>query len=115
MSALYAKRYGDFRYRLGLIESTGGLGLDWYLFNDLGKASVDLYDFNAVNDVRGTKPHLTLLYRHRFLKHLDTYIGADNILNSKARNFIFGLGLSFVDQDMKYLLGTVSGAGSFIK
>ncbi len=115
VSALYAKRYGDFRYRLGLIESTGGLGLDWYLFNDRGKASVDLYDFNAVNDVRGTKPHLTLLYRHRFLKHLDTYIGADNILNSKARNFIFGLGLSFVDQDMKYLLGTVSGAGSFIK
>ena len=115
VSAEYAKRYGDFRYRLGLIESTGGLGLDYYLFNDEGKMSMDLYDFNAVNDVRGDKPHLTLLYRHRFLKHLDAYVGADNILNSKARNFIFGLGLNFVDQDMKYLLGTVSGAGSFVK
>ncbi len=115
VNAEYAKRYGDFRYRLGLIENTGGLGLDWYLFNDQGKASIDLYDFNAVNDVRGDEPHLTLLYRHRFLKHLDGYIGVDNILNSNARNFIFGLGLDFIDQDMKYLLGTVSGAGSFVK
>ncbi len=115
VSAEYAKRYGDFRYRLGLIESTGGLGIDYYLFNDQGKVSVDLYDFNAVNDVRGDKAHLSLIYRHRFLKHLDTYVGVDNVLNSKARNYIFGLGLNFVDQDMKYLLGTASGAGTYIK
>ncbi len=115
VDAQYARRYGDFRFRLGLFESTGGIGADYYLFNDRGKASLELYDFNAVNDVRGDEPHLTLSYRHRFLKHLDTYIGVDNILNSKARNFFLGLGLDFIDQDMKYLLGTVSGAGSFIK
>ncbi|BCD60642.1 MULTISPECIES: MlaD family protein [unclassified Nitratiruptor] len=115
VSAEYAKRYGNFRYRLGLIESTGGLGADYYLFNDQGKVSVDLYDFNAVNDVRGDKAHLTITYRQRFLKHLDAYIGADNILNDEARNFFFGLGLQFIDQDMKYLLGTASGAGTYIK
>ncbi|MRI58226.1 MAG: hypothetical protein C6H99_01835 [Epsilonproteobacteria bacterium] len=115
VSALYARRYGDLRFRLGLIENTGGGGIDYYLFNDQGKLSMDLYDFNAVNDVRGSDPHLSIYYRQRFLKHLDAYIGADNILNAKARNYLFGLGLNFVDQDMKYLLGTVSGAGSFIK
>ncbi len=115
VSAMYARRYGDMRFRLGLIENTGGGGIDYYLFNDQGKLSADLYDFNAVNDVRGSDPHLSLYYRHRFLKHLDAYIGADNILNADARNFFFGFGLNFVDQDMKYLLGTVSGAGSFIK
>jgi len=91
------------------------LGADYYLLNDRGKVSVDLYDFNAVNDVRGNKAHLTFTYRQRFLKHLDTYIGVDNILNDKARNFFFGLGLQFIDQDMKYLLGTASGAGTYIK
>ena len=115
VDAQYARRYGDFRFRLGLFESTGGVGVDYYLFNDRAKASAELYDFNAVNDVRGDEPHLTLTYRHRFLKHLDTYIGVDNVLNSRARNFFIGLGLDFIDQDMKYLLGTVSGAGSFIK
>jgi len=103
------------RLRLGLIENTGGLGVDYYLFQNRGKISADIYDFDAVNDLRGDKAHLTLLYRQRFLKHLDAYIGADNLLNAKARNFIFGLGLDFIDQDMKYLLGTASGAGSFIK
>ncbi len=115
VSAEYARRYGDARFRVGLIESTGGVGLDYYFLADRGKASLDLYDFNAVNDVRGDKPHLSLYYRQRFLKHLDAYVGVDNILNSKARNYLFGVGLDFVDQDMKYLLGTVSGAGSFIK
>ena len=115
VDAQYARRYGDLRFRLGLFESTGGAGVDYYLLNDQGKLSMDIYDFNAVNDVRGSEPHLTLSYRQRFLKHLDAYIGADNILNDKARNFFIGLGLDFIDQDMKYLLGTVSGAGSFIK
>lgn len=115
VSAEYAKRYGDIRFRLGLIESTGGIGVDYYLFNDQGKVSLDVFDFNAVNDVRGDNAHMSVLYRQRFLKHIDTYVGADNILNSKARNFIFGLGLRFIDEDMKYLLGAASGAGSYIK
>ncbi len=115
VSAMYGRRYGDLRLRLGLIENTGGLGVDYYLFQNRGKISADIYDFDAVNDLRGDKAHLTLLYRQRFLKHLDAYVGADNLLNAKARNFIFGLGLDFIDQDMKYLLGTASGAGSFIK
>ena len=115
VSAEYARRYGDARFRVGLIENTGGVGLDYYFLHDSAKVSVDVYDFNAVNDVRGDKPHVTLLYRQRFLKHLDAYVGADNILNAKARNYMMGVGLDFVDQDMKYLLGTVSGAGSFVK
>ena len=115
VSAMYAKRYGDLALRLGLIESTGGAGVDYYFNNDLGKISLSAYDFNAVNDLRGDKAHIDLYLRYRFLKHLDAYLGVDNAINSGARNYIFGLGLDFVDQDLKYLLGTASGAGSFIQ
>ncbi len=115
VSAMYGRRYKDLRFRLGLIENTGGAGVDYYLFNDDGRLSMDIFDFNAVNDVRGDKAHLNLYYKHRFLKHLDAYVGVDNALNSKARNYFFGVGLEFIDQDMKYLLGSMSGAGSFIK
>ncbi len=115
VSAMYGRRYGDLRLRLGLIENTGGVGLDYFFDHDRAKIRADLYDFNAVNDLRGDKAHLDLTFRYRFLKHLDSYVGVDNALNPKARNFMFGLGLDFVDQDMKYLIGTVSGAGTYIQ
>jgi len=115
VSAMYGRRYGDLRFRLGLIESTGGVGLDYFFDNDRAKVRMDLYDFNAVNDVRGDKAHLDLIFRYRFLKHLDTYVGVDNALNDKARNYIFGMGLHFIDQDMKYLMGSLGGAGTYLR
>jgi phospholipid/cholesterol/gamma-HCH transport system substrate-binding protein len=39
----------------------------------------------------------------------------DNALNDRARNYVFGVGINFVDQDMKYLLGSMSGAGTYLK
>jgi len=115
VSAMYGRRYGPLRFRLGLIESTGGLGMDYYFDNDRAKLRADIYDFNAENDVRGDNAHLDLIFRYRFLKHLDTYVGVDNALNEDARNYVFGLGINFIDQDMKYLLGSMSGAGTYLK
>lgn len=114
-SAQYGRRYNDFLFRIGVIESTGGVGIDYFMYNDKAKISFEAFDFNAVNDVRGDKAHLKLLARYRFLKHLDAFLGVDNFLNSDARNFFFGLGFDFIDQDFKSILGTASGAGTFIK
>lgn len=115
VSAQYGRRFNDLLFRLGIIESSGGVGVDYFMFSDRAKISFDAFDFNAVNDVRGTDPHLKLLARYRFLKHLDLFVGVDNFLNSKATNFIFGLGVDFIDNDLKSILGTASGAGTFIK
>jgi phospholipid/cholesterol/gamma-HCH transport system substrate-binding protein len=115
VSAMYGRRYGDMRFRLGLIESTGGVGVDYFFDNDRAKLRADIYDFNAVNDERGENAHLDMTLRYRFLKHLDAYVGVDNALNDRARNYVFGVGINFVDQDMKYLLGSMSGAGTYLK
>jgi len=114
-SAQYGRRYNDLLFRIGVIESTGGVGVDYFMFNDKAKISFEAYDFNAVNDVRGDKAHLKLMARYRFLKHLDTFVGVDNFLNSDATNLFFGLGFDFIDEDFKAILGTASGAGTFIK
>ena len=53
----YAKKYNNMRYRAGLIENTGGLGID-YFKSDKIKLSAEVYDFNAYNDARGDNPHL---------------------------------------------------------
>ncbi|WP_456485562.1 MlaD family protein [Hydrogenimonas sp.] len=112
VSAQIGKRYDDFMVRGGLIESTAGAGIDYYAFYDKLKLTFDAYDFDATNDLRGTNPHLRAMARYRFLKHIDGYIGADNFLNSDAANMFMGLGISFEDDRIKYLLGAGASAGA---
>jgi phospholipid/cholesterol/gamma-HCH transport system substrate-binding protein len=109
----FGKRYDDFMLRWGIKESSGGVGIDYYALNDNFRASLDFFDFNAKNDVRGDNLHSKFALRYTFLKHLDTYIGYDNFLNSKADNLFFGAGVRFVDDDLKLLLG--SNAGAFLQ
>ncbi len=112
VSAQIGKRYQDFMVRGGLIESTAGAGIDYYAMYDKLKVSFDAYDFDAVNDLRGTNPHLRAMARYRFLKHVDGYVGADNFLNNDAFNVFLGLGVSFEDDRIKYLLGAGASAGA---
>lgn len=110
ISAQYGKRFDDILFRIGLIENQGGLGVDFFGYNDTLKLSTNLYDFNAVNDVRGTNPNLSATARYQFFKHVNAYVGANNVLNKDATNFSVGLGISFVDNDLKNLLGVAASA-----
>ena len=110
LSAQYGKRYDDMRFRVGIIEGQGGFGFDYFALNDTLKFSTNLYDFNAVNDVRGSNPNLTTTVRYQFFKHINAYISANNFLNSGANSMSAGLGVSFVDNDLKNLLGSAASA-----
>lgn len=109
-SAQYGKRYDDLLFRAGLIESTGGFGIDYFALHDDLKVTFEAYDFNAQNDLRDDSGHLKLGIRYRFLKHLEFYTGWDNFLNSKADNIYLGFGASFTEESMKYLLGSAGSA-----
>jgi len=108
VSAQFGKRYNDFLLRGGLIESTGGLGFDYFALDDNARLSFDIFDFSAKNDVRGDNPHAKAMLRYTFLKHIDAYLGYDNFLNSNADNFFVGAGVRFIDNDIKALLGSSS-------
>ena len=109
-SAQYGKRYDDLLFRIGIIESQGGVGIDYFALNDTLKLSSELSDFNAVNDIRGTNPNLTATVRYQFFKHINAYIAGNNLLNSSANSVSVGVGISFVDNDLKNLLGTAASA-----
>lgn len=111
VSAQYGKRFDNTLLRFGAIESTGGIGVDYFMNHDKIKFSGEAFDWNAVNDIRGTNPHLKAQARYQILKHMELYGGWDNFLNSASQNFFFGLGLRFIDNDLKYL----SGASSLAK
>ena len=108
VSAQYGKRFDNTLLRFGAIESTGGIGMDYFMKHDKIKLSAEAFDWNAVNDVRGTNVHTKVQGRYQVLKHMELYAGWDNFLNSAASNFYFGLGLRFIDNDLKYLSGSAS-------
>ena len=113
INAEIAKRYNNLRVRGGIIENTGGVGLDYYLDKDRIKLSSEIYDFNSENDIRGKNPHVNVKAIYYYLKHIEMIAGVDNVLNNKARSFFLGLGIKFKDNDLKPLIS--GGATSFLK
>ena len=111
ISAQYGKDYNNLRLRGGIIESTGGIGVDYFSDNRKWKYTFEAFDFNAYNDVRGDKAHLKTYLQYTMKKHILLYTGVDNFLNTDTRKYLFGIGVRFEDNDLKYLLG--SAASSF--
>lgn len=96
----------DLTLRAGLFESTGGVGVDKALLERKLHLSLEAYDFN-----RDTQPpHLRLEGRYYLTRNLFAYTGWDDPTWSKGSSVLFGGGVSWGDEDLKYLLGT---AGSF--
>jgi len=110
-SAQYGKRFDNTLLRFGAIESTGGIGVDYFMNHDKLKFSAEAFDFNAINDLRSDRAHLKAQVRYQMLKHLELYGGWDDFLNPQSQNIFMGLGLRFIDNDIKYL----SGMSSFAK
>jgi phospholipid/cholesterol/gamma-HCH transport system substrate-binding protein len=93
--------------RLGLIDSTGGAGVDYH-YNPRVTATAEAFDFSKRYDnnphlrlygeyvVRNEKPHTPALFVRS---------GIDNPLNDVA--FTFGAGVRWRDDDLKYLLGSI--------
>ncbi len=113
-SAQLVKRFDSVALRAGLIESTVGAGIDYFMFNDKLKTSAQIYDFSMEEDIRNENPHAKIGARYTLLKHLDLFGGYDNFLNSDADNAYIGLGVRFFDDDLKKLIMTQS-LGSMAK
>lgn len=107
-SLQYGKRFDDLLLRFGAIESTGGIGFDYFMNHDRLKLSAEAFDFNGVNDFRSQRAHLKAQVRYQMLKHLELYGGWDNFLNPESQNLFLGLGVRFIDNDLKYIFGSAS-------
>ncbi len=113
ITAELGKRYNNTLLRGGIIDSTGGVGIDYFMFNDKLKLSAEAYDFNAVNDIRGDNAHARVEARYQMFNHINLYVGYDNFLNKESANLFVGLGIVFSDNDLKTILS--SGGSSLLK
>ncbi|MDR1450933.1 MAG: MlaD family protein [Helicobacteraceae bacterium] len=115
ISAQFGKRYDNWLFRGGIIRDSGGVGIDYFNADERLKFSLEAYDFNAVHDIRGSNAHMRFTARYLPWKFIAVYGGYDNFLNPDADNFFAGAGVHFVDDDLKYLLISGSGAASLAK
>jgi phospholipid/cholesterol/gamma-HCH transport system substrate-binding protein len=102
-TAVVAKRFSDLTIRGGVMESTGGVGLDYHLLKNRLTLGLDAYAFNQEDN-----PHLKVFGNYDIVKNFFITGGVDDILNDEDsfRTFFFGFGIKFEDEDMKTVLGT---------
>jgi len=100
-NAQIAKRWSSVALRGGIFESTGGAGLDWYLWDDRVRFFFEAFDFDDHDPA-----HLKAGVRVNFLSNFYLTGGLDDFASGKDRAGFVGAGLFFTDDDLKYLLGS---------
>ncbi len=102
-SAQIAKRFGDLALRGGIIESTGGLGADYYMFKDRLKLTLEAFDFH-----KGRNPRLKAGAFMYLNKYFFITAGYDDFISDVGLESAYvGVGLEFEDDDLKYLFSSV--------
>ena len=102
-SAQLAKKFHDFTFRGGVIESHGGLGIDYDF--DFFEAQFSAFDFRTNN---GQRPHLKALGKLNLTKNIYLVSGVDDIINpNQAPDWFVGAGFQMIDDDIRSLFGAV--------
>ncbi len=95
------RRIQRFGLRAGLIESTGGVGLDYY-FPDWGiRTGMEVFDYQ-----KDAGPNLRLMTEVKIWNVLFARVaGEDLVSKDGSQSATFSLGLRFNDQDLAALIG----------
>jgi phospholipid/cholesterol/gamma-HCH transport system substrate-binding protein len=94
----FAKRIHFATFRFGILESTGGLGLDLHLLNDQLEVNSDAF---AIGEQQYARLRIALAYQ--VLERMWIVGGIDDMLN-ESRDFFLGAQLRFNDEDLKSIL-----------
>ncbi len=131
ISAMFAKRFFDFLVlRVGLIETTGGVGANLFLWDDRVELRTDLFDFRGPRDTLATDampelylPRWRTLVKAQPIPHLYVSAGLDDALNGigptgiqlydprvgYGLDYFIGVGLTFQDEDLRSILPFIPG------
>lgn len=97
VTALFAKNFFDFTVKGGLIENSGGVGVDYYLLDKRLRLSMEFFDFKNAQ--------LRAFARYNFFKGIYLVAGGDNLLSKEdqeASPFVGG-GIFITTDDLKLL------------
>jgi phospholipid/cholesterol/gamma-HCH transport system substrate-binding protein len=95
-----------FTLRAGLFESKGGVGVDKFLARNRLMLTLEAYDFSRLQK----PPHFRVEGRYFLTKNVFAFAGWDDPTYAAQRSYLLGGGVTWGDEDLKYLLGTISSA-----
>lgn len=103
-----AKRYKFVTFRFGLIENTGGLGLNFHAWKDRFEFRTDVFRFSGRDRFGNTLyPRVKTWISLSPVKHIYLHAGVDDPINLGQLAFTGGIGIRFTDDDLKLLLGSL--------
>ncbi len=100
VSLLFGKRFDWLGMRFGIIEGTGGVGIDFHFFDDTLELWLDLNRFGE----EARRPRLKALALWEPIDNLYIHGGVDDIINLGTIDYFVGAGVRFNDEDLKSLL-----------
>ena len=106
VNAQIGYNFHSYMLRAGLFESTGGVGIDKVLAKDRLLFTIEAYDFTR--EVK--PPHLRLEGRYYLTRNLFAFAGWDDPTYKGRSTALLGAGVTWGDEDLKYLLGTAASA-----
>ncbi len=98
-----AKRIRFATFRFGIMENTGGLGVDLHLFNDRLEVNADVFAIGVQ-----TYPRLRMRAAFEIVSKLWITAGVDDALNDNG-DFFMGLQVRFNDDDLNSILPFAGG------
>ena len=99
---MFAKNFFDFTIQGGLIENSGGIGLDYHLFNRKLTVSAEFFNFRDL--------YMRAFVRYNFMQGVYVIAGGDNLFgaNSDVASSFVGAGIFITNDDLKMLASKVS-------
>jgi phospholipid/cholesterol/gamma-HCH transport system substrate-binding protein len=97
-SAEFGKTISFATFRFGIIESSGGLGMDINVLKERLEINLDIFDIGY-----RAWPRLRIRAGYEILRRFWLLAGVDDIING-GRDYFFGLQLRFDDEDLKPLI-----------
>ena len=103
-SAEFGKTISFATFRFGIIESSGGLGLDIKVIQERLEINTDIFEFG-----RRIYPRIRIRAGFEIIRRFWLVAGIDDVING-GRDYFFGLQLRFDDEDLKPLIPFATGA-----
>jgi phospholipid/cholesterol/gamma-HCH transport system substrate-binding protein len=109
----FGKIFGDIALRFGFFDGTAGVGCDVDIPFGTEKfrwvTSLELFDMSGWNRIDDRRPHFKWINKMYFMRNLYFVFGADDFISKNNASGFVGAGLRFGDDDVKYLLSSISG------
>lgn len=110
------KIFNNIALRFGLIENSAGVAVDIDIPFNTDKfrwiTTLELFDMSGWNRLDDRRPHAKWINRMFLLRNVYFNFGADDFVSKRNASVFFGAGLRFGDDEVKYILSSISGAGS---